>query len=104
MKNILVAGLLAITTVAAVAGSDTGETWGQNVASIGPSLTRAQVVAELHEAQANNTIAYGEQASKPLRVSPRTSVLTRHQMRDNVLAMHQAGQIPASGELSGSQI
>lgn len=104
MKAILVAGLLAITSVAAFAGSNNGETWGQNVASSGPSLTHAQVVAELHEAQANNTIAYGEQASKPLHVSSRTSVLTRHQVRDGVLAMEQAGQFPASGEFNRSHI
>ena len=51
MKTLIVAGLLAITSVAALAESGNGETWGHQVASSGPSLTRAQVIAELREAQ-----------------------------------------------------
>ncbi|MDP2405840.1 DUF4148 domain-containing protein [Hydrogenophaga sp.] len=99
MKTLIVAGLLAITSVAALAESGNGETWGHNVASSGPSLTRAQVVAELREAQANNTIAYGEHASKHT-ASPSVSVLTRRQVRDEVLALRKAGQLPVHGERS----
>jgi hypothetical protein len=99
MKTLIVAGLLAITSVAAVAESGNGETWGHNVASSGPSLTRAQVVAELREAQANNTIAYGEHASKHT-TRPSVSVLMRRQVRDEVLTLRKAGQLSVSGESS----
>lgn len=104
MKTLLVAGILAITAVSAFAEPGNGETWGHQVTSSGPSLTRAQVLAELREAQANNTIAYGEHASKHARVSPRTSVLTRRQVHEDVMAMQQASRFPASGEHSGGQI
>jgi hypothetical protein len=100
MKTLLIAGLLAITSVAAVAESGNGETWGHQVASSGPSLTRAQVIAELREAQANNTIAYGEHASKHIAPAPSPSMLTRREVRNEVLALRKAGQLPVHGERS----
>ena len=102
MKTAIVAGLLAVTSltsVAAFAASGNGETWGHNVASSGPGLTRAEVISGLREAQANSLIAYGENTSKHA-ASPSVSMLTRRQVRDEVLVQRKAGQLPVRGERS----
>lgn len=99
MKTLIVAGLMAITSVTALAQSGNGETWGQSVTSNGPGLTRAQVVAELHEALVNNTIAYGELASNH-NAAPSVSVLSRRQVVEEVLALRKAGKLHINGERS----
>lgn len=102
MKNLIVAGLMAITSLGAMANSDIGEAWGQNAVSSGPSLTRAQVIAELREAQVNGTIVYGE-ATPTFNATPSTSTLTRRQVREEVQALRLLGKMPNHGERGRAQ-
>lgn len=102
MKTVIVAGLLTITSVAAMADYGNSETWGQDTPNSGVSRTRVEVVAELREAQANNTIAYGEHAAPTIAV-PSASTLTRRQVLDEVAAMRKAGQLPLHGDYSRSR-
>lgn len=97
MKNLIVAGLMAVTSLGAMANSNIGEAWGQDAVSGGPGLTRAQVIAELREAQANGTIAYGE-ATPTSNATSLTSTLTRRQVREEVQALRRAGQLPVHSE------
>lgn len=66
MKSIVIATLLATTAFAASAMSVNGEIYGQDTAAAaaGASKTRAEVVAELRQAQAAGTLAYGESSLK----------------------------------------
>lgn len=99
MKTVIVAGLLAITSVAAMADHGNSETWGQDAPNTGVSRTRAEVVAELQEARDNRTIAHGEYAA-PTIAAPSASPLTRRQVLDEVMAMRKAGQLPVHGDYS----
>jgi hypothetical protein len=99
MKAVLVAGLLGVSSFAALAQSGNGETWGQNLTSGGEQLTRSQVVAALHEAQARQAIAFGELSSGDVVAAP-ASALSRNQVRSEVMSMRSAGRHPALGEHS----
>jgi len=99
MKTALIAGLMAFTSFAALAQSGNGETWGQNLVPSGDPLTRSQVVAELQQAQANREIAFGEFSPGKIEAAP-ASARSRSEVRDEVMAMRNAGRHPARGELS----
>ncbi len=102
MKNLIIASLMAVTSLGAMANSSIGENWGQDMVRNGPGLTRAQVVAELREALGNGTIAYGE-ATPASNSAPLTSALTRRQVRDEVQALRKAGKLPVHSERGRAQ-
>ena len=90
MKSFFIATLFASTALAASAMPGNGETHGQDAAPTGASLTRAEVVAELREAQAAGTLAYGESSLKRDQpVMPAASRLTRAEVR---MDLAEAGQ------------
>ena len=99
MKTLIIASLLAASSTFAFASSGNSETWEIAADSKGSTLTRAQVINELHEARVNNTIAYGEHASKH-NAKPSVSVLSRRQVVEEVLALRKAGKLPVDGERS----
>ncbi len=90
MKSFVIATLFASAAFAASAMSGNGETYGQDAAPTGASLTRAEVVAELREAQAAGTLAYGESSLKrDKQMMPAASRLTRAEVR---MDLAEAGQ------------
>lgn len=103
MKTLIIASALALTSVASFAGTTNGETWGQQTSASGPSLTRAQVVADLQTAQVNQTMAYGEHAA-PDMIPAASSTLLRRSVRQAVVSQRHVGQLPVSGERSMGDI
>ena len=94
MKSIVFATLLASTTFAASAMSGNGEIYGQDTAAAaaGASKTRAEVVAELRQAQAAGTLAYGESSiKKPVASLSAGDRLTRAEVRMEVSELRQKG-------------
>jgi hypothetical protein len=84
MKSLVIATLLATSAFAASAMQGNGEIYGFDTASAtaGASKTRAEVMAELEQAKAAGTIAYGESsASREKRVLPADQKLTRAEVR-----------------------
>jgi hypothetical protein len=90
MKSFVIATLFASTALAASAMSGNGETYGQDAGLTGASKSRAEVIAELREAQAAGTLAYGESSLKrDQSVMPAASRLTRAEVR---MDLAEAGQ------------
>ncbi|QCB45561.1 DUF4148 domain-containing protein [Hydrogenophaga sp. PAMC20947] len=97
MKSLVIATLLASTAFAASAmpGNGNGEIYGFDKAPSGPSRTRAEVVAELREAQATGTIRYGNVDLKRhnARLTPSNSQLTRAEVREDVAELAAEGEL-----------
>ena len=90
MKSFVIATLFASTTLAASAMSGNGETYGQDAGPTSVSMSRAEVIAELREAQAAGTLAYGESSLKrDQSVMSAASRLTRAEVR---MDLAEAGQ------------
>lgn len=95
MKSFVIATLLASTAFAASAMSGNGEIYGFDNAPTGASKTRAEVVAELREAQAAGTIFYGDayiKRNEALRTPP-ASQLTRAEVRMEVAELAAEGKL-----------
>ena len=93
MKSIVIATLLATTAFAASAMSGNGEIYGQDTAAAttGASKTRTEVVAELRQAQAAGTLAYGESSLKRVKPAmPAANRLTRAEVRMEIADLGQA--------------
>lgn len=101
MKTLIIASLLAASSAVAFAGSGNAQTWEPAAASTGSSLTRAQVIAELQEAQVNNQVAYGEFV--PQSATPSATAMTRAQVRGELSAYLSAGHRPLHGNTSHRQ-
>ncbi len=101
MKTLIIASLLAASSTFAFASSGNSETWEPAAASTGSTLTRAQVINELHEAQSNNQLAYGELVPQ-LDAAP-ASALKRAQVRAELNAYLGAGHRPLHGNLDYRQ-
>ncbi len=95
MKSFVIATLLASTAFAASAMSGNGEIYGFDNAPAGASKTRADVVADLREAQAAGTIAYGNADIKrrDARQPATTSRLTRAEVRMEVAELAAEGKL-----------
>lgn len=94
MKSLVIATLLASTAFAASAMPGNGEIYGHDKAAAtsmtAASKTRAEVVAELREAQNAGTLAYGEFSAR--RGSPVLSAgnaLTRAEVRMEISELGQ---------------
>ncbi len=103
MKSFVIATLLASTAFAASAMSGNGEIYGFDQAPTGPSKTRAEVVAELREAQAAGTIVYGEADIKrrDARQVPSSSQLTRAEVRMEVAELAAEGKLFVNNHSNG---
>ncbi|QCB47201.1 DUF4148 domain-containing protein [Hydrogenophaga sp. PAMC20947] len=103
MKSLVIATLLASTAFAASAMSGNGEIYGFDKAPVGPSKTRAEVVAELREAQAAGTIRYGDADIKRhnARLTPSTSQLTRAEVRMEVAELAAEGELFQNNNFQG---
>lgn len=105
MKSLVIATLLASTAFAASAmpGSRNGQTYGFDQSVSGPSKTRAEVVAELREAQAAGTIRYGDADIKRhnARLTPSTSQLTRAEVRMEVAELVAEGELFQNNNFQG---
>lgn len=102
MKSFVIATLLATTAFAASAMSGNGEIYGQDAAPTGVSKTRAEVVAELREAQAAGTLAYGESSSKQDQQAVSSdSRLTRAEVRMELSELGKNGAVFAQGAKAG---
>ena len=90
MKSFVIATMLAATAFAASAMSGNGEIYGHDASPTGASMTRAEVVAELREAQAAGTLAYGESSLKQdQQAMPSGSRLTRAEVRMDLAEARQ---------------
>ena len=103
MKSFVIASVLASTAFAASAMSGNGEIYGIDQAPTGPSKTRAVVVAELREAQAAGTIAFGEADIKRLaaRQTAPTSQLSRAEVRMEVAELAAEGKLFLNNHSNG---
>ncbi len=103
MKSFVIATLLASTAFAASAMSGNGEIYGFDKAPAGASKTRAEVVAELREAQAAGTIAYGDADIKrnDARQAAPSSQLTRSEVRMEVAELAAAGKLFLNNNSNG---
>ena len=94
MKSFVIATLFATTAFAASAMSGNGEIYGYDTAaaSTSASKTRAEVVAELRQARAAGTLAYGESSIKaPVASMAAGNRLTRAEVRMEVSELRQNG-------------
>lgn len=94
MKSLVIATLFATTAFAASAMSGNGEIYGHDsaAASQGASKTRADVIAELRQAQAAGALAYGEASiRKPVSSMPAGDRLTRAEVRMEVSELRDNG-------------
>jgi hypothetical protein len=94
MKSFVIATLLASTAFAASAMSGNGQIYGFDAAAetTGASKTRAEVVAELRQAQAAGTLAYGESSSKREKhAMPAANGLTRAEVRMELAELGKDG-------------
>lgn len=103
MKSFVIATLLASSAFAASAMSGNGEIYGFDKAPTGVSKTRAEVVAELREAQAAGTIAYGEADIKRqnARHNAPASQLTRAEVRMEVADLAAEGKLFPNNNSNG---
>jgi hypothetical protein len=95
MKSFVIAAVLASSAFAASAMSGNGEIYGFDRETPTSSKTRAEVVAELREAQAAGEIAYGEADIKRInaRPAPSKSQLTRAEVRMEVAELAAQGKL-----------
>jgi hypothetical protein len=95
MKSFVIATLLASTAFAASAMSGNGEIYGFDQAPAASAKTRAEVLAELREAQAAGTIAYGNVDIKRngARQTASSSQLTRSEVRMEVAELAAEGKL-----------
>ena len=103
MKSLVIATLLATTAFAASAMSGNGEIYGHDTAaaSTGASKTRAEVVAELRQAQAAGTMAYGESSiKKPAASLSAGDRLTRAEVHMEVSELRQNGAWFGQGSIN----
>ncbi len=96
MKSLVIATMLATTAFAASAMSGNGEIYGHDKAAATSmteaSKTRAEVVAELREAQNAGTLAYGEFSSRRgSRVLSAGTALTRAEVRMEISELGKNG-------------
>ena len=103
MKSFVIASVLATTAFAASAMSGNGEIYGFDQTPAGPSKTRAEVVAELREAQAAGTIAFGDADIKRIdaRQKAPTSQLTRAEVRMEVAELAAEGKLFLNNHSNG---
>jgi hypothetical protein len=95
MKSLVIAAVLASSAFAASAQSGNGEIYGFDREAPTSTKSRAEVVAELREAQAAGTIAYGEADIKRInaRPAPSRSQLTRAEVRMEVAQLAAEGKL-----------
>lgn len=98
MKTLLIAGILAVSSLGASAQSGNGETWGHDTASSGVAKARSEVVQELRAALANQAIAYGEGPFVNAQAARASSTLTRSQVMAEVQSLRQQGRLQENGE------
>ena len=103
MKSLVIAAVLASSAFAASAMSGNGEIYGFDRETPTSTKTRAEVVAELREAQAAGTIAYGEADIKRInaRPSPVKSLLTRADVRMEVAELAAQGKLFQNNNYDG---
>ena len=104
MKSLVIATLLAATAFSASAMSgNNGELYPQDQDNFVSTKTRAEVIAELREAKAAGTIAYGDADIKRInaRPAPSTSTLTRAEMRMEVAELAAQGKLFPSHNSKG---
>ncbi|MBE0472631.1 MAG: DUF4148 domain-containing protein [Rhodoferax sp.] len=98
MKTLLIAAALVATSFTAMA--DHHDSLIQEAAS-GPGKTRAEVIAELNEAKAAGLIYLTDSEmrhAERLSRQQSTSNLTRHQVRQEVVALRQQGLLDVQGD------
>jgi hypothetical protein len=66
MKTLIITSILAVSSFAALADSNNGETYGQTSLVLDSNLTRSEVVADTRQARSMGLIAFGE-FSSPFR-------------------------------------
>jgi len=103
MKSLVIATLLAASAFSASAMSGNGETYGQVQEDFVSTKTRAEVIAELREAQAAGTIAYGDADIKRFnaRPAPSTSTLTRADVLMEVADLAAQGKLYPNSNANG---
>ena len=103
MKSLAIATLLAASAFSASAMSGNGETYGQVDENFVSTKTRAEVVAELREAQAAGFVAYGNIDAQRFinRPAPSTSTLTRAEVLMEVADLAAQGKLFLNGHGNG---
>ena len=103
MKSFVIASVLATTAFAASAMSGNGEIYGFAQTPAGPSKTRAEVVAELREAQPAGTISFGDADIKRIdaRQKAPTSQLSRTEVRMEVAELAAEGKLFLNNHSNG---
>ena len=104
MKSLFIATVLASSAFAASAMSGNGEIYGFDHEASGPSKTRAEVVAELREAQATGSIAYGNIDGKRsvTHQAASTSTLTPAEVRMEAAELALGGKLYSNSQSHGS--
>jgi len=98
MKTLLIAAALVATSFTAMA--DNHDSLTQEAAS-GPGKTRAEVIAELNEAKAAGLIYLTDSEmrhAESLSRQQSTSNLTRHQVRQEVVALREQTKFDIQGD------
>lgn len=90
MKSLIITTILAASAFAASAQSGNGETYGHNSPTVGTSLTRAEVLADLREALNMDAIAYGDLAQAE---STNGRAVSREKVTADLRAAQEAGTI-----------
>ncbi|QCB46412.1 DUF4148 domain-containing protein [Hydrogenophaga sp. PAMC20947] len=103
MKSFVIATLLATTAFAASAMPGNGQIYGfDTVSTSGASKTRAEVIAELRQAQAAGTLAYGESSSRrEKRAMNGANGLTRAEVRMELAELGKDGAWFVQGPNAG---
>ncbi|AOW11577.1 hypothetical protein LPB72_22855 [Hydrogenophaga crassostreae] len=104
MKSLVIATLLAATAFSASAMSgNNGELYPQDQDNFVSTKTRAEVIAEMREARAAGTIAYGDADIKRInaRPAPSTSTLTRAEVLMEVADLAAQGKLYPNGNANG---
>jgi hypothetical protein len=103
MKSLIIATLFAASAFTASAMSGDGGYRGNTEDQFSASKTRAEVIAELREAQAAGTIAYGDANIRrhEARRAPSNSTLTRAEVRKEVAELAAQGNLFQNNNYNG---